>query len=296
MKTLLDLVDDYELSTEISSDYAYQLRYAVRRLSRWLGREAIADDLKKKIINRWLLDESKSNAIGDRSRKNVRVSILTLWHKYGSRRLDRDSIRSVTVTPRNPEAWTFEQLEKVAEAAKELPGRLSNGLPRSLYFPTCLWFAYETGLRRRDLWQFDLDTFDADRVAALTQHKTKRVHLITITAETEADLRGIQRKLRHSGDPFSSTPLRWPQSPSQFYYWMKKARKIAAVDVDVSNRCIQHARRTGATEIDRQGDDASRYLGHATQWMARKHYIDARKTIRPIIPTANRSGERARTG
>jgi hypothetical protein len=65
-------------------------------------------------------------------------------------------VRQVKVAPRSPEAWYFDELCRVVEAAKNLPGTMANGLPRGRYFATVLWFTFETGLRRRDVISFDV--------------------------------------------------------------------------------------------------------------------------------------------
>jgi integrase len=294
-KPLSEIVDDYELSTEITSDYAYQLRYAVRRFGLFLQRPALLSDLTADAVNRWLKHERDGSQIGDRSRANVRRSLLTLWKRFGDG-LNRDSIRSVIVTPRNPEAWLYDEMELVAQAATKLPGRLTNGIKRSLYMPTLLWCAYETGLRRRDLWTFDISRFDAERRAALTQHKTKRVHVIQITPQTEEGLRQMAGILRGTADQHWRTPLRWPQSTTMFYYWMRECRKIAGVDAEVSNRSLQHVRRTGATEVCVEGGHAWRFLGHSREGLDRKSYVDQRMTSAPTTPTRNRTNGSDRRG
>lgn len=288
-KSLAAVVDGYEIATEITSEYAYQLRYAVGRFRRFLKSEPTTEDLTADTVNRWLKHERDAGEIGDRSRANVRRSMLTLWKRYGDG-MNREAIRSVVVTPRNPEAWAYDELELVAKAATQLDGRLTNNVPRSLYMSTLLWFAYETGLRRRDLWQFDLSQFDANRRAALTQHKTRRVHVIEITPETEADIRRISQQLRADGDPHWQTPLRWPQSVTMFYYWMRQVRILAGVDPEVRNRSLQHIRRTGATEVAAEGMHAWRFLGHSREGLDRKSYVDARRTVTPTTPGRNRHG------
>lgn len=286
-KLLSDIVHDYELSTEITEIYAYQLKYAVGRLGRFLKRPPVIDDLSADTINRWLKHERDCAEIGDRSRANVRRSVLTLWKRFGTG-FNRDKIRSVVVTPRNPEAWRYDEMGAVAAAAARLDGKLNNGVSRSLYMTTVLWAAYETGLRRRDLWEFDLALADADRKAAFTQHKTRRVHVIKFTDETFAAMERIAAQLKQRNDPHWRTPLRWPQSVSQFYHWMRRCRKLAGVDSDVRNRSLQHIRRTGATEVAREGGDAWRFLGHSREGLDWKSYVDQRLTTTPTTPSRNR--------
>ncbi len=285
---LSDLVIAYELSNEIGSRYAYQLRYAVSRFQKYKSSPPTLSDLKPDAINRWLIHERDAGELSDRSQANVRRSILTLWAKFKSD-LHRQTIRSVTVKPKNPEAWDYEEMTKVAAAASQLTGNLSNGLPRALYMTTCLWFAYETGLRRGDIWAFDLAKFDDLRTAAMTQHKTNRVHVIAVTMETISELRRMSSFLKSAADQHYNTPLRWPQSESTFYDWMKRCRALAAIDVEVRNRSLQHIRRTGATEIESEGGMAWRFLGHSREGLDRKSYIDARKTVSATMPQRNRS-------
>lgn len=287
------VADDYELSKEISSDYAYQLRYAIKRFERFLGRPASTDDLCERTLNLWLRHERDAGEISDRSRANVRTSVLTLW-KYTRRPMNRDGVRSVVVTPKNPEAWHFDELDQVANAADRLPGQLPNGIRRADYMRNVLWFAYETGLRRRDVWTFDLTRFDSDRKAALTQHKTQRVHVVEISQETEVGIRRIYTELQGRRDPHHRTPLRWPQSVTQFYYWMKRCRELAGIDPETPNRSLQHVRRTGATEVDLDGNAAWRFLGHSREGLDRKSYIDQRKAVKPITPNRTRSDGRDR--
>lgn len=289
MQTLLtELVAKYDLANEITAEYAYQLSYAVTRFERFLQRSATAADLTEDNVNRWLKHERDVAEIADRSRANVRTSLLTLW-KFHGERFNREAIRSVVLSPKNPEAWHYWELEKIATAASNLQGTLTNGLERSLYMRTLLWFAYETGLRRRDIWAFDLERFKESRSAAMTQHKTRRVHVVGMTEETEQELRGIAARLRSVNDSSWRQPLRWPQSISTFYDLMRKCRQLAGIDAKVRNRSLQHIRRTGATMVQLDGGVAWRFLGHAREGLDRKSYVDASKAISPTLPTRNRS-------
>ncbi|WP_149496184.1 tyrosine-type recombinase/integrase [Roseiconus lacunae] len=285
--TLAELIEDYDLQHEVSADYIYQLTYAARRFGTYLGHDATIDDLETRSVNSWLKSERDQASISDRSRQNVRTSILTLW-KFSRRPLNRDQIRSVVVTPRNPEAWHFDELSSVASAAEKLPGSLSNGIERSLYMTTCLWFAFETGLRRRDIWDFDISRLDAEGNAVFTQHKTNRVHIVRVTTETFDSMKKISRQLQASREQDASKPLKWPQCVSQFYYWMRECREKAGVDAATRNRSLQHIRRTGATAVESAGDQGYKYLGHSRDGLAQRSYVDVRKTAQAVSPRVTR--------
>ena len=289
-KLLADVVAEYELANEISEGYAYQLTYALRRMARYLCREPTTNDLNQNTFNRWLLHESRANEISARSQRNIRTSMLTIWDYHRDSNVDRRSIRSVSVPERNPEAWVFEEHEAVAEAALKLVGRFANGVPRSLYMHTCLWFAYETGLRRSDVWAFDIRQLNGQLIASFTQQKPDRVHTVMVSKQTMQGLRKICAILKQEGSEYAHQPLRWPIGKKQFYYWMKKCRTLADVDPDIRNRALQHIRRTGATQVGVDGGTPWKWLGHHAPGLDRKCYVDRRKTDSPVMPSPRQAG------
>ncbi len=282
---LTDLLARYRLEREISSDYSYQLGYAVQRFNRFHGRMAEIGEITEERLNEWLLSEQQSEEINDRGRRNVRASILTLL-RYAESDLRLDRVRKVKVSPKPPEAWNIDQFVQVANAATRLPGSMVTGVKRSDYFSTVLWFAFETGLRRSDIWRFNIDRLDETNQASLSQHKTKHVHVVQVTDRTRESLHRISNILKANSYKIHRTPLSWPHHWSAFYYWLARARAMAGVDADVINRGPQHIRRTGATAVEcDQPETAQHYLGHRSgPNLARASYIDPRKVGRSIMP------------
>lgn len=282
---LTELLDKYCLEHELSKDYSYQLSYAVKRFHRFLGAVADVGDISEERLNQWLLHEQQSAEINDRGRRNVRASLLTLL-RYAESGLRIDRVRRVKVSAKPPEAWNVDQLGLVAQAARELEGTMKSGITRADYFSTVLWFAFETGLRRSDIWRFNIDRLDHRNQASLTQHKTGHVHLVQVLPSTRAALDRMAQTLRVNGAKYHRTPLFWPHHWSVFYYWLAKARVSAGVDHDVLNRALQHIRRTGATAVEcEQHDAAPRYLGHHSgPSLARASYIDPRKVGQAVMP------------
>ena len=289
--TLSELVDTYALQNDISGRYEYQLRYAVQRFSGHLGRPANCGDLTANVVNEWLRSEQQSGAIGTRSRSNVRTSIMTLW-KSSKQPLDCSEIRPVKIKRKAPVAWTFAELEKVANAARQIPGELSNGLKRSDYFHCLVWFAFETGLRRSDVFRYNVTELGADNRTALTQHKTGRVHVVEITKKTAADMRRLSAQLHLKGDPHWLTPFHWPHSTSTLYVLFRQIRTVAGVDPNERNRSLQHIRRTGATAVEcAEPEGAAKYLGHAGRELAWTSYIDPRKAVQSRLPPVTRPND-----
>jgi integrase len=277
------LIDDYEISKEMSSVYVKQLSYAIRRLEKYLSRLPVVKDFSSNTVNAWLKHESDVGSLGDKSRSNLRKAALTLW-KFSGRKLNTDEIRNVKVAKKNPQAWTIEEFTKVVEATDSLTGNCRNGVPRSLYFKTIIWFGLETGLRRRDIWSFDARCIGEDGRAAITQHKTSNSHVVQLSKATLDCINEIGLIIADGTDR-SFFPLRWAQSESQFYYWMRKIRKISGIDPEVVNRCLQHLRRTGATLVALDGGIPWQYLGHTKEGLDRKSYVDGVKTSVVQIPS-----------
>lgn len=292
--TLTEVIERYCLTREVSPAYQYQLEWAARRLSKSLGRDATTGDLDPRVISVWLRDEQNAGRMSARSRRNMRASLMTIARAADSP-LHTQEVRQVKLMPRSPQAWEPEELASVVEASQTLPGQLANGIRRAEYFPAVLWFAFETGLRRRDVWDFDSRTMGSDRRASLTQHKSRAVHVVEVTRSTYADMMRIANRLQTRGDKKWFQPFRWPQEESAFYYWLAKARAIAGIDPKVANRALQHVRRTGATAVEReQRDAATKYLGHrsggALAWAS---YIDPRMVRHTIMPPTVRPNEPA---
>lgn len=289
-KKLSTIVCEYAARRDISEKYVSQLHHAATCYSVFLGREATTKDLKTKRINQWLKSEQVAGRRGDRSRSNLRKSLICVW-KASGKPVKVDSVRPVKVSPKNPVAWGYGEVKQIVAAMEMLPGFMPNGVPRSLMMASTIWFAYETGLRRRDIWEFDFLAFDDANTAAMTQHKVRRVHIVRITPTTAADLQTISDILRERGDEYWHMPLRWPQSERQFYYWMKRAREIAGVDPEIHNRALQHLRRTGATAVELAGGKPWQFLGHAKPGLDRISYVDGVRTYVPTLPSVNRESE-----
>lgn len=284
-KTLLALIKRYETMKELSAVYVEQLIYSVKRFAKFLGRKALVKDLTPKRVNRWLKHESELGQLADRTRSNLRRTTITLW-RFSGRKLKLKSIRNVKVAKRNPPAWSIEEFTKFVGAAERLRGKLPNGVPKSLYFRTIIWFGLETGLRRSDIWAFDPASIGEDGRAAITQHKTNNAHVVQLSKLTVEAINKMVGIITERGAD-ACRPLRWPKSQSQFYYWMRRLRELSGVDPGVVNRCLQHLRRTGATLIALDGGIPYQYLGHTKPGLDLKHYVDGVKTTRVQIPSFN---------
>lgn len=165
-------------------------------------------------------------------------------------------------------AWTLDELRALRLAAQAAKGKIKNGASRSLYLTTLLDAAYETGLRRGDLWRLEQSHFLANGIIVMRQNKTGGAHEPQVQIDTLARIRLLPGK----------HPLAWPGCDKCFYdcwrIWMIRPSKVRP-------GVLQQIRRTGATQIESiRPADTQRYLGHKTPTM-KVHYVDRSQAYGP---------------
>ena len=284
--TLLEYFEDvYSLERELGIYTTYQYRNAIRRFEQWCGLPVQLNELSEPLLSRWIRHEQELGQLGARSIKNKRADILTVWRHASRKGLatrPSEDVRSVKVDKPVPRAWDMEELKKLLAVAEKAPGYFGNGLPRREYLWALLKTAYETGLRRDDLFRLDVARdIDAQGRISTIQGKTRQGHTPAIRVDTREALLRLRDRLKLDGYRYADTPLRWMHEPRDMYHWLKKLCGQAGIDYGA----LQHLRRTGATHCEReQPGSAMSYLGHKTPGLAYAHYVDARLSRPPRMP------------
>jgi len=259
---LLDCVADYAIERRITAGSEYQLGRSVRLFAEWLQRDALPTDLTDRTVSSWLRDLETTHA--QRTVAGHRGNLLMVWRFAAGRSLCEypGKVRREPKPRPTPIAWTTEELHRVLAACDQLTRTSRHGVDLRVYFTAITRAAYETGLRRSDLWRLRRSQIRPDgRIVGLRQHKTGNPITPQLQPETLALIDNL------NGDP----PLNWTGSDSVFYHWWAKIIRAA----NVRSGALQQLRRTGATYIARDAgeDEATAYLGHTTTEM-RRHYID----------------------
>ena len=73
------LYDDYVYVRDISDEGLKYYRYTIRDFSKFLGHEATFEDLRKKDVNRYLVDCQKERHLAPSSVKGRRTNLLVIW-------------------------------------------------------------------------------------------------------------------------------------------------------------------------------------------------------------------------
>ena len=262
MHTLADLFADYQLARRMRQGSIYQIGRTIALFEQFLGRDGKSGDLNAESVNRWL--EQLERRYSQRTVAGHRVNLLSIWRDAADRGICHGPAR-VRKVPRPapmPVAWTLDELSRLMRVAESFQGTLPSGASKALYFSTLLAAAYDTGLRRSDLWSLRRDQILPNGTIAIVQRKTATPHFPSLRPETLAKLQ------RLPGD----TPLKWHGDERRFYDEWRSMLVIA----DVREGALQRVRRTGATAVmlaTRNPEHVRLYLGHSTHQMQR-HYVD----------------------
>lgn len=216
-------------------------------------------------INSWLA----SMQCGDRTRIKHRGNLLTLLRSAADQGWCAEPIsRKIRKPPRpkpKPAAWSIEQLRRIRDAADDLPGAIRRhgvSVPVCVYWGCLIRLAYETGLRRANLFALRQTDVTNAGLVYVRHEKTGEPHLCTITPPTLALLRQLP------GDE----PLRWVDNRSFYRRW-KSICCAAGVPYGALHRC----RKTAATAVWLEDQSnptrVQQFLGHLSADMWR-HYVD----------------------
>lgn len=259
-ESLLVQAGRYSLVRNLKESSIYQVSRSVSLFSEWLGREATITDLKGDTVSVWL--QAIEEKLSPRTVAGHRVNLLGLWRFMAEDGLCEAprQVRKVAKPDPLPIAWTMEELRALLQQAQEATGLMVDGTPWCIYWEATIRCAYDTGLRRSDLWILRKDQIRPDGIQ-IRQAKTGRTHQPRLTARTLE----LLRQIKH--DP----PLSWPGKNSRQWYveW-----NLLVARARIRPGALQQIRRTGATHLYREHpEDVQRYLGHRTPTMQR-HYVD----------------------
>lgn len=273
----------YARDRSLRDTTAYQYERSIRCFGEWLGHEPQLADLDDGVVSSWLADLEKLRL--PKTVRGKRQAVLSIWRHAAEAGIVQPpgKIRKTRVPLPNPTAWDLSELRRLIDAAERLPGFFPNGVARKTWFAALFRVAYQTGLRRSDLFCFDVTRdVDADGNISTVQQKTLDGHVSKISAETLELLRTISDRLHADGSNAWRTPLAPPCYVRGVYQWFAKLRQLAGID---GEGAIQQLRRTGATYVEKEHPGAAmRYLGHRTPGLAYRHYVDRSKLGAGVMP------------
>lgn len=245
------------------------LRHAITQFSRFLGRPALLDDLDDLVVSQWLTKMSETKSPNSVARE--RSGILALWNLAQGRGLVklRPAVAPELIPQSTPRAFTVEELERLADSARYAYGWVGP-IPAATFFRALIAVGLETGERinailstPRHCWQRPTLTVPA-RI-----RKGGRMERVYELSPEACDL--VDAVSRHEGP----TVFWWVASGTALRKrWKTITRRAGLGD----GRDVQfHAlRRSTASHLAAAGLDATAYLGHSTDRVTRRSYLDPR--------------------
>jgi len=245
------------------------LRHSITQFSRWLGRPATIDDLEDLRVSQWLVAMGHRKSPASVARE--RSGILALWNLAQGRGLVRlrPTVAPELVPHQMPRAFSTDELLRLADSARRSIGWVGP-VPASIWFPGLIAVALETGERIGALLQTPRSCWRRPTlVVPAAVRKGGRQERVYELSPEACDL--MDRVTDHKG-PYA---IWWHCSDTALRKrWKTITRRAGLGD----GRDVQfHAlRRSTASHLAAAGIDSTAYLGHSSDRVTRRSYLDPR--------------------
>ena len=195
--------------------------------------------------------------------RSYRSDILSIWNAAADEdRVGYPVLRRIR-NPKCPElaieCYTVEEVRKLIAAAAKMRGGYPNGVAKRVYWTAAIMIAWDTGLRRGDLWNLRTSAIRKDGTAKVVQHKTGQVVTVRLR---ESSFRSLM--------PFTSDQaLNWPLDASYF----GRHFQILVRSAGVNRGSFKWLRRSSGSYVEIQlPGSGHRQLGHKSPQIFDKHY------------------------
>lgn len=247
------------------------LAHAVRQFSRWLERPARLADLSDLTVSRYLMARAKK--LSPHSVARERSGLVAIWNLAHHRGLIKYApcLPPELCPSKIPRAFTSSELIRLNTAASLSYG-YAGRVPASVFFQALLSVAFETGERISALLSIPRACWSSPHltVPAFIRKGGKTERVYQLSPET-AEL------LDDAAANGSDRVLYWPSSDNALRKRWKTITRRAGVG-DGPDVQFHALRRSTASHLAAAGGDATAYLGHSTDRVTRKSYLDPRIT------------------
>lgn len=264
---------EYIRHTPLVKKSAYQMRRSCRLFHQFAGM-LTHEQITPGVLSDWIAWLQQKYA--PRTCRNHRTNVMAILRFAADRsdvaEITSRHVRRVKVPPPAPWAWTDDELKRLVEAALQLEGVLPSRsrLRRSQYALALIGAAYDSGLRKGDLFALEHEQIDDNGMVRLRQHKTSE----PLTCQLSPHVVELVRAIPY---PF---PLRWTGHNKDYSALWREMCNVAGI----RHGLTQQLRRTAATSVWESNPSlVQQFLGHRTadMWL---HYVDRSRSAQPIRP------------
>ena len=252
-----------------SPDTVRLYEFAITEFDSAVGREATIYDLSDDAViamMQAIIDRGSTNRTANRSRE----CIVALWNFLARKRIV-DQFPDVPRLPdvkNAPVAWSRDQLARLFQACRDAPGYIGDYTAARwwLILHSLLWNSCDRikPARLCRFEDFNLDTgwatFHAKMRKGGSESNTFKLDPITI---------GLLKPVAKESGPV----LPWPYSWTYIYKLYNKLLRSAGLPRDRFHK-FHAVRRSAGSWIDAAGGDATAALGHSSERITRRHYLD----------------------
>lgn len=254
----------------------YRYTYALSLYRDYLEREPMLTDLEDTSVSAcvgWIIRTRRLSAA---TASKFRDCILAAW-RFGARKgivSHWPDVPDVVVPRRIPVAWTRQELAKLWDYLRRMPGELA-GIPASLWFCSLHACLFDSG----------------ERIGALLRTEWSQVDLrdgwLVVKAETRKG--GLSDKLSKLHPRtcelleqivYPERKLVWPWPFAKHYLWVQYGQILRRAGLPSGRErkfhCMRRACATHLTALAGEGA-AQEALGHNDARMTRDHYVDSRQ-------------------
>ncbi len=249
----------------------------LRSFARALHRQPILDDLTEDKINKFLCHYSRGHRPDTtRTLRKHLIALATYAHKRGLL-TEVPDVPHISATNRMPEAYTPEEMSRLIEAAKSTPG-WHQGIRRSRILLAIILVAYDTGQRGGTIKRLLFSDIRPDIPAILFRAgltgKQRHDQLLRISESTLEAIEAIR-------EPEREFIFYTVMCSATWYSQIRKTLKRAGLPFGRRDQ-LQRIRRTTATLMHRAGGDATMQLGHSSDAITRRHYLDTSADLQAV--------------
>lgn len=250
---LHDFAKRYATRIGAKPGYLEQLLVFTKRLP-WtveeITTEMVDDYLTEALTN--LAPNTVSN------HRRMLTTLMAEARRLGLNRCIVERFRRVKVPAPLPVAWSLAEIRQLVEAARKTPGHFRD-LQKSLFLEAWFLTAYATGLRSGDLTEIRWDQLRGRRLY-VRQSKTSIPHVTVFTDEALEACRALPKRQRIFGDFAALNTIQ---------QWVAGCVERAGL-----SGATKTLRKSCATYAKVQGMSPKAKLGHRTEGLAERHYVD----------------------
>jgi integrase len=259
----------------------------LRQFSRWLGRPAVLADLDEDRLSEFLAVRLETHAAATISRERSQLLALAKYAHHRGLLTEVPDVMPIRLLRKSPTSYTPGDMGRLVAAGRGAAGEIS-GVPARLFWPALFLVIYDCGCRSGAAWALRWVDWSPPALLFRAEHAKQRSdQLLRVSQETVAAIEAIRR-------PSRDLIFAWPYCPDHRFRRVRAIFKAAGLPHGRHDQ-LQRIRRTTATLMHRAGYSATTQLGHSSDAVTRRHYLDTSEDVqaadilpRPVVLAQDR--------